>query len=389
MTGHTVRMAVIGIGNMGSAHAMALWRGEVPLARLSAVCDIAPARRAWAAAHLKGVPVFASAEELFASGAADAVLIATPHYAHPPLALAALRRGWHVLTEKPGGVRLCDVEAMCREAQARGLVLGVMFNQRTHPLFQRAHQLVHAGALGVPKRLQWTVTNWYRPQAYYDSGAWRASWAGEGGGVLLNQAPHQLDLWQWIFGMPRTVQAYCACGKYHTIEVEDDATVFATYDSGATATFITSTGEYPGTNRLEIVGDRGKMVLEEECLRLYRLPQPERTFCFGDGALPPVSCEEFRDTATESGHVAILRNFTEAVCTGAPLLASGEDAARELALSNAAYLSAWTGTAVSLPPDNAQFNALLAQRVAASAYRAADTPAEADGTYKERWRVRF
>ena len=382
-----LQVAVIGIGNMGSAHAAALFRGDVPRATLSAVCDTAIDRRAWAAQNLPDVPIFATADELFAVGAADAVIVATPHYLHPPLAVAAFARGWHVLTEKPGGVRLRDVWAMRDAARASGRVFGVMFNQRTHPLFQRARQIVRGGELGVPKRLQWTVTNWYRPQAYYDSGAWRASWAGEGGGVLLNQAPHQLDLWQWIFGMPQTVRAYCACGKYHRIEVEDDATIFAEYASGATATFITSTGEYPGTNRLEIAGDRGKLVLEEDVLRFYRLPQAERTFCFGDGTLPPVTCEEIRSPGQESGHVGILRNFVEAVLDGTPLLAPGEDAANELALSNAAYLSAWTGEAISLPSDNERFERLLAERAARSTYRPGGAAVEADGKYKTRWNV--
>lgn len=387
MSGGGLQMAVIGIGNMGSAHAAALFRGEVPRAVLSAVCDTAAERREWAAQHLPGVPVFETPEELFASDAAEAVIVATPHYLHPPLAIAAFARGWHVLTEKPGGVRLCDVRAMAKAARTSGRVFGVMFNQRTHPLFQQVRQIVRGGELGVPKRLQWTVTNWYRPQAYYDSGAWRASWAGEGGGVLLNQAPHQLDLWQWIFGMPQSVRAYCACGKYHRIEVEDDATVFAEYASGATATFITSTGEYPGTNRLEIVGDRGKLVLEEDLLRFYRLPQAERVFCFGDGTLPPVLCEEIRSSGRESGHVGILDNFTEAVLDGKPLLAPGEDAVHELTLSNAAYLSAWTGETVSLPMDTDRFDRLLAERTARSAYRPGGAAAEADGRYKERWNV--
>ena len=386
----TLRMAVIGLGNMGSAHAGSLFDGKVPGAVLAAVCDIAPARRAWAAQRLPGVSVYASYEQLLAAGEAQAVLIATPHYLHPPMAVAAFQKGLHVLTEKPGGVQVSAVEKMCAAARESGKVFGVMFNQRTHPLFRQARDMVRSGQLGELKRLQWTVTNWYRTQGYYDSGSWRASWAGEGGGVLLNQAPHQLDLLQWIFGMPGWVWASCACGKYHRIEVEDDATIVMQYANGATATFITTTGEYPGTNRLEIVGDRGKLVLEENKLRHWALDRPEREVCFDPcGALPQVRYEELLPTETETAHNGILRNFTAAVLRGEPLLAPGYDAVYELTLSNAAYLSAWTGETVPLPLDTARFDELLAERVKASVYRPTEVTEEADGVYKERWNVNW
>ncbi len=373
---------------MGSAHAGAIADGQVPRAVLTAVCDISPARRQWAAEHLPDVAVFDDYDAMLAAEVADAVLIATPHYCHPPMALAAFARGLHVLTEKPAGVQVSAAAAMNEAAKASGKVFGVMFNQRTHPLFRRARAIVRGGELGGLKRVGWTVTNWYRTQGYYNSGGWRASWAGEGGGVLLNQAPHQLDLWQWICGMPSTVWADCTVAKYHHIEVEDDAMLFATYENGATATFITTTGEYPGTNRLEIVGDKGKLVLEDNKLRWWKLGYSEREACVS-GELPPIVYEEIVPDAPETAHNGILRNFTAAILDGEELLAPGYEAINELTLSNAAYLSAWTGERVTLPLDTARFDALLKERVERSAYRSDKVTTEADGVYKDRWNVNW
>ncbi len=381
-------IAVVGLGNMGSAHAMSLYTGKVPEARLAAVCDIDPARLAWAADNLRGVPTFSNYDDLLTCQDIEAVVIATPHYFHPTMAVAAFERGLHVLTEKPGGVQASAVQRMCEAARRSGKVFGVMFNQRTHPLFRKARELVQTSQLGELKRLQWTVTNWYRTQGYYDSGSWRASWAGEGGGVLLNQAPHQLDLWQWIFGMPCQVWADCACGKYHHIEVEDDATIYARYENGATATFITTTGEFPGTNRLEIVGDRGKLVLEDNRLCWWKLSRSEREACFG-GQIPEVTFEEILPQGKETAHNGILTNFTAAVLHGEELLAPGCDAVHEITISNAAYLSAWTGEWVSLPLDTERFDKLLTQRVEQSSYQQKAVISTADGHHKSRWNVNW
>ncbi len=383
-----LRFAVVGLGNMGSVHALSIHGGQVPDGVLVAVCDTASPRRQWAEETLPDVAVFDNFDALLAANIADAVVIATPHYFHPPMAIAAFARGLHVLSEKPGGVQVSAVQQMCAAAKASGKVFGVMFNQRTHPLFARARELVRGGELGELKRVQWTVTNWYRTQEYYNSGSWRASWAGEGGGVLLNQAPHQLDLLQWICGMPAAVWANCDVGKYHHIEVEDDATIFAKYENGATATFITTTGEYPGTNRLEIAGERGKLVLEDNKLRWWKLPKSEREFCF-DGEVPAADYIEIHPTEQETAHNGILRNFAGAILHGEELLAPGYDAIHELTLSNAAYLSAWQGEMIPLPLDTARFDALLAQKAAGSAYRPDKVTDVVDGVYKNRWNVNW
>lgn len=374
-----IRFGIIGVGNIGSAHAKALFNRQVEGAELAAVCDISPDRRRWATETLPGVAVFDTDDAFFAANAVDAVIIATPHYYHPPLAVEAFAHHLHVLTEKPAGVAVSQVQQMIHAAEAAGTRFGIMWNQRTSPLYARVRELVQGGALGEPQRLLWQATDWYRTQAYYDSGSWRATWGGEGGGVLMNQAPHQLDLMQWIFGMPNTVTAFCREGAFHRIEVEDDATLICRYESGAEAIFITSTGENPGTNRLEISGTRGKLVAVPGRLELWLADESGRINHTVESDFPP-----------ESGHVGILNNFAAAIRTGAPLLAEGADGLPECQLSNAAYLSSWTGQAVTLPIDTDRFDSLLAERCATSRFsdRAAVTPG-GTGEYAARWSIGF
>ena len=388
-----IRTAVVGIGNMGSAHASCIAAGRIEGLTLSALVDIAPARQAYCRERYPDVPCFATVEELLRAGAADAVIVAVPHPSHSAVATAVLRAGLHVLVEKPIDIALSKASVLCEEADASGRVFAVMLNQRTNPLFRRAREIVQGGQLGEMKRTVWIITNWYRTQHYYDSGAWRATWAGEGGGVLLNQAPHNLDLWQWICGMPQSITAWCDVARYHRIEVEDDATIFTRYANGATGVFITSTGEAPGTNRLEITGDRGKLVLENGVLRWWRLLQPEREVCFqSEESFASIPCdyEEYRPEEPETAHAGILQNWADAIRKGAPLLSPGRDALNELTISNAAYLSQWTGNApISLPMDNAAFDRLLAERAEVSSLKKEKERRGGSSDYSQRWQVNW
>ncbi|MCC8102864.1 MAG: Gfo/Idh/MocA family oxidoreductase [Clostridiales bacterium] len=276
-----VRIGVIGIGKMGSAHAVSIFEQKVEGMRLSAVCDISPEKRSWAAEQLNDqVYCYSSYRELLSSGNCDAVLIAVPHRLHPVIACEAFQAGLHVLTEKPSGIDTKSVKQMNKVAHESGKVFGIMYNQRTNPLYRSLREMVRSGDLGELKRMVWIISNWYRTQYYYDSGDWRGTWGQEGGGVLMNQCPHNLDLWQWIMGMPSSVRAVCHKGKFHRISVEDDVTIYAEYPNGASAVFIASTGECPGTNRLEISGTKGKAVVENGCLSLYLLEKDEREICF-------------------------------------------------------------------------------------------------------------
>lgn len=389
----SIRTAVIGVGNMGSAHAGCIAQQRIGGLVLSALCDISPERQAYCRERYPELPCYPSVEALLAAGAADAAVVAVPHPAHSDVAIRALQAGLHVLVEKPVDVALSRAQRLCDVAEESGQVFAVMLNQRTNPIFRRAREIVQGGLLGELKRTVWIITNWYRTQHYYDSGAWRATWRGEGGGVLLNQAPHNLDLWQWICGMPQSVSAQCDVARYHRIEVEDDATLFTRYANGATGVFITSTGEYPGTNRLEIAGDRGRLVLENGVLKWWRLTESERQVCFrSEESFASIPCEyeEYRPSELETAHAGILQNWANAIRLGEPLLSPGRDALNELTLSNAAYLSQWTGNVpVTLPMDTAAFDRLLAEHVAASSTKQGSGRRDGSDGYSRRWQVNW
>lgn len=387
-----VRIGVIGVGNVGFMHVTNLYQKKVEGAVLKAVCDIRQQRLTLCKERFPGVSCYEDYRELLHSGEVDAVLVAVPHRLHALIAGEAFRAGLHVLVEKPLDVSVTKAEELIGEARRSGRVFAVMLNQRTSPLFQKAREIVQGGLLGELKRSVWIVTNWYRTQRYYDSGDWRASWRGEGGGVLLNQAPHNLDLWQWICGMPISVTAFCNVAKYHRIEVEDEATIYTKYENGATGLFVTATGEYPGTNRLEISGDRGKLVLENSRLSWWQLKESERDICFqSQEAFPEIGWDyrEFHITERESGHVGILQNFTNAIRFGEPLLSPGESGLNELAISNAAYLSEWTGNReIRLPFDSREFDRRLEARSACSTVkRGTVNGSEENG--EKRWRVQW
>ena len=381
-----VRFGIIGLGNMGSDHVGWIAGGKVARAELTAICDLKQDRLEAAQKVCPSAAAYTYYHELLNSGKVDVVLIATPHYLHPVIAKEAFAAGLNVLSEKPAGVYTKAVREMNRAAKESGKLFGIMYNQRTNPLYQKARQLVQSGELGELKRSVWIITDWYRSQASYNSGGWRATWAGEGGGVLLNQCPHNLDLWQWITGMPSRVRASCYVGKYHNIEVEDDVTIYAEYPNGATGSFITTTGECPGTNRLEISGDRGKLVIENNKLTFWRLDVPERKFCFETDKIfgtPKAEVEEFPLEGEIPMHVGILNNYVEALLDGTPLLAPGEEGINGLTISNAAYLSSWENRWVDLPLDEDRYYELLSQRIAGSKHKenVNEATASTEGTY--------
>jgi predicted dehydrogenase len=382
-----VRLGIIGIGNMGTGHLEYLLKGEVPNAEVTAVCDIDPKRLQWARERLgEKVQLFEDVDALLDSDAVEAVIVATPHYYHPPMAIKALKKGLHVLIEKPAGVYTKQVREMNEVAKKTDKVFGIMYNQRTNPLYQKVKDLIESGEIGELRRTNWIITNWYRSQSYYNSGGWRATWAGEGGGVLLNQDPHQLDLWQWTCGMPKRVRAFCYYGKYHDIEVEDDVTAYVEYENGATGLFITTTGEAPGTNRFEISGDKGKLVIEDGKLTFYRLRVSERQFnkeyTGGFGQPECWKCDvPVSGVATE--HAGITRNFVDAILKGTPLLAPGIEGIRGLTLSNAMHLSSWTDSWVDLPINEDLYYEKLQEKIKSSNFKkeVKDTKLDVKGTY--------
>ena len=381
-----VRLGIIGVGNMGSGHAANILAGKCPEIELTAVADRREARRQWAKDTLpEGTAIFEEGSDLIQSGLCDAVHICTPHYQHPTLAMEAFAAGLHVMCEKPAGVYTKAVREMNEAAEKSGKVFAMMFNQRTNCVYRKMHEMVHSGQLGELKRVNWIITDWYRTQIYYDSGDWRATWEGEGGGVLLNQCPHQLDLLQWICGLPKTVQAFCQEGKWHDIEVEDDVTAYLQFANGATGVFVTTTGDAPGTNRFEVTGTLGKLVCENDKLTFWKLAQDEREFCrtATEGfAQPQCQKVEVETDGENLQHVGVLNAFAGKILHGTPLVAEGTEGLGGLTLSNAMHLSSWLGRAVDIPFDEELFLSELNKRRATSRKKESkDITFSTEGTY--------
>lgn len=366
-----VRFGIVGIGNMGSGHAKTLTSGAVKDAVLTAVCDINPARLDWAKETLgDDVARFDDAEKLYHSGLVDCVIIATPHYFHPPLVIAAFKAGLNAICEKPAGVFTKQVIEMNEAAKKYGKVFSMDFNQRTNPCYQKLREMVQGGELGELKRVNWIITDWFRTQAYYNSGGWRATWGGEGGGVLINQNPHQLDLLQWTCGMPNRMRAFCQFGRFHDIEVEDSVTAYFEYPNGATGVFITTTGEYPGTNRFEVAGTLGKVVIEGTTLEFYKNEVSDeefiRTAQAGFGRIKNEKIVyDFPDRGPQ--HKGIIQNVVNAILYNEPLLGNGIEGINGLQLSNAMHLSSWLDNWVDIPVDPDLFLSELQKRIDASA----------------------
>ena len=365
-----VRLGIIGVGNMGSGHIANILAGRCPEIEVTAVADINPERLEFAKSKLgEGVGRFGTAEEMLDSGLIDAAIVAVPHYFHPKYVLECFKRGIHGISENPAGVYTKQVSEMNEAAKSAGVVFGMMFNQRTDCLYRKMRELVQSGKYGNIRRTSWIITNWYRPQAYYDSGAWRATWSGEGGGVLLNQCPHNLDLWQWICGMPSKVHTHMYFGKWHDIEVEDDVTTFVEYPNGATGTFITSTGDAPGSNRFEITMDGARILADGRKLYLTELAVPEPEFSRTNKvsfAAPPSKTVEVETDGRNEQHSGVLNAFAAAILRGEPLVARGEEGINGLTISNAMHLSAWLGREIELPFDEELFYSELMKRVKTS-----------------------
>lgn len=362
-----VKLGIIGFGSMGRSHFNYISEGVVDNVTVTAVFDMKDVSNELP----ENISYFSDIEGFLKSKLFDAVLIATPHYTHPEYAIQAFLNNYHVLLEKPAGVYTKEVRRMNEIANKHDLVFSMMFNQRTNPVYKKAKELISSGELGELKRTIWIITNWYRPQSYFDAGGWRATWEGEGGGVLLNQDPHQLDLWQWICGMPISVQAHCFFGKHHNIEVEDDVTAFVEFQNGATGVFITSTGEAPGTNRLEISGDKGQLVIENDKLSFKRLTISERKFNkeFKGGFGEPECWDVIVPIEKENPqHQGIMRNFINTILGSEKLIAPGIEGINSLTLSNAFLLSTWENCKISIPFDEDLFLSHLNKRIEQSTF---------------------
>lgn len=363
-----LKIGLIGVGNMGSVHVNSI--SELSNCVLTSICDI---NKEKLEKYRAGYACFDNSDDFFEKADIESVIIAVPHYFHVPLALRAIERGLHVIVEKPIAVQKSEAERLVKACAAHPeLKVAAMFNQRTVGAHKKIRELIENGELGKIMRVNWIITDWFRSQNYYDSGDWRASWRGEGGGVLINQCPHQLDLMQWFFGLPSKVTAFMSFGKYHNIEVEDDVTAYLEYPNGATGVFIASTGEAPGTNRLEITAERGRLVFEGGAISFTRteVSVPEFTrnipsaFC-----VPPVWYVNIpTGTANNNPHRDIIENHANAVLNGTPLIAPAAEGIRGLELGNSMLLSHLTKKTISLPMDPAEFDDQLQKLAASSKY---------------------
>ena len=364
-----IKLGILGIGNIGTVHTNNILDGKCPRVELYAVCDLKEEKTAWVKEKCESVKVFKDAEKMMDSGI-DALLICVPHYDHPKYAIMSLKKGLHTLVEKPAGVYTKHVLEMNKVADECNVKFALMMNQRTNCIYRKLREIVKSGEMGELKRTSWIITDWYRPQAYYDSGDWRATWQGEGGGVLLNQCPHNLDLWQWICGMPTVIDAKMHYGKWHDIEVEDDVTAYVEYANGATGTFITTTGDTPGTNRFEVTLEKGKLIAEAGKLLMWKSDITEKEFSKTNEvafASPEFTFSEVETDGQNPQHAGILNNFADAIIDGAPLIADGREGINGLTISNCMHMSSWTGGAVTVSElDSERFYEELMKRVATS-----------------------
>ena len=364
----TVRLGIIGMGNMGKFHADYLLHNKVARAEMAAVCSRLPP----SLPNGQEVKVYDTSEKLIRSGEVDAVIIATPHYAHTSIGIDALEQGLHVLVEKPISAHKADCERLLAAHRNPQQVFSAVFQLRTEPKYRKVRSLIQGGELGTITRVNWIITDWYRTEAYYASGGWRATWKGEGGGALLNQCPHNLDMLIWLCGRPAAVRGFCQLGRFHNIEVEDNVTAYLQWANGATGVFITSTGEAPGTNRLEIVGDRGKLVLENQKLTFTRNEVSMIEFSQKSQAgfaKPEVWNIDVPFAPTTGQHFEITQNFVDAILDGASLIAPAAEGIHSVELANAILYSSLKGETIDLPLDAQLYERELQGLVAQSRHQ--------------------
>lgn len=386
-----IRFGIIGLGNQGSHYALGLFdKGAITNGVITALCDINPAKIEAMKSRItnKDITYFTNYTDMLDSGLCDAVLVEVPHYSHPEMVIACLNRGINVICEKPAGVYADQVKEMNEVAEKSNAKFAMMFNQRTNCVYRKMREIMMSGELGDLQRVTWIITDWYRTQKYYDTGSWRATWSGEGGGVLINQCPHQLDLVSWVVGcQPKYVRGFCEYGKWHNIEVEDEVTAFFEYENGATGMFITTTGETPGTNRFEISGTKGKLVCENNKLIWVKNSEDSQKFSYASDAgfaRPGIEVVQVQTDGKNDQHKGIINNFANALLGFEDFFVDGKEGINGVELMNAIELSGWHGgKRVELPVDGKAYYEELKKHCKESVYKEADdnVVADTEGTF--------
>lgn len=372
-----VRIGIVGLGNMGKAHLNSIRAGKVEGLKVTALCESVGTLPKL----IEGEHAFTDVNAMIRSGRIDAILICTPHFSHTSIGIEALKNGIHVLVEKPISVHKADCERLIAAHTDKKKIFAAMFNMRTNAVFKKVKDLIDSGEIGQVRRVHWEVTNWFRTNYYYATGGWRGTWKGEGGGVLMNQCPHNLDLFQWLFGMPQKVRGFCQFGRFHEIEVEDDVTAILQYDNGTTATFVTSTGEAPGKNCLEISAEQGRLTVTDGTrIHFQRNRSPMSKFCMESQAAFAMPESWHMDIPVEQSggqHVEILQNFTNAISKGEKLLSPAEEGIRSVELANAILLSTWKDATIDLPMDSKEYERILIEKGEKSTFQKTKVAAKA------------
>ncbi len=367
-----IKYGIIGVGNQGSYYAKMFADGKIENGVLTALCDnnenkLKTAKEKYGG----GYEYFSDYSEMLKSGLIDVAMVETPHYQHPQIVMDCIENGINVICDKPAGVYTKQVKEMNDYAEKHNVKFGMMFNQRTNCVYRKMREIIAAGDIGSIQRVTWIITDWFRTQSYYDNGSWRATWKGEGGGVLINQCPHQIDLIQWIVGeMPVKVRAVCHYGKWHNVEVEDDVTAYFEYKNGATGVFITTTGEAPGTNRFEVSGSKGKLLCEDGKLIWFKNDRDCIEVCkTSDKGFDTPACEKVvvETDGENPQHAGIINNFTNSLLGIEKQFVQGVDGINGVELMNAIELSGWNnGEEIALPIDEDRYFNELNEHIAIS-----------------------
>jgi len=371
-----VRYGIIGFG----AHAeqcyaeMIIKKKQLENAEVTAITEVNPLR----VENVKNnypntITWFNDYIKMLDSGLIDACIVTSPHPFHPEMVIACLKRNIPVMCEKPAATCTKKVFEMIEASKHSKALFGMMFNQRTNCVYRKMKEMIKNGEIGELQRINWIISNWYRPDRYYTIAPNRATWKGEGGGLIINQACHQIDLLQWLIDeMPESINGFLENGAYHDIECDDEFTLYLKYKNGAKGVFTSTTGEFPGVNRLEISGTRGRLTVEGDRLIFNKSSFSSKSFselAMGPYNRPRQETIEIKTDGENLQHLGIMRNFTNAILGKEELKVPGSEGLKALEIINSAIYSSWhDNMLVKIPVDPEIYYKELNEHIANSKY---------------------
>ena len=347
-----MKLGIAGIGVIGESYLKLFKEGRIKEGEVAAVASRNTQRveKILEKLNLQEVRVYGSLKEMLEKESLSGVIITTPHKLHVSMMKEALQMGVSVLTDKPLSSTRKEAEEMAVFAKDYpDLVKGVLFNKRANPIHKEIKKIIESGELGILRRALYEVTDYYRSHRYYEESGWRGTYEEEGGGVLMNQAVHQMDLLTWFTDLPKEVMAFLKEGSHRPMTTENDAYLHLFYEGGGVGHFITSTHESPGVHRLELSFDQGQILMEnEKTLKITKLQEPEEDFSRKTETLfahvpGTLEVKEFEPLEDKEEHVRTIENFIRAIEGKEKIQSSLEEAVKSITLVNAAYLSHFTG----------------------------------------------